>query len=80
MVKRDEDRIRRNDAMLAQLTAEMINFSIRAPKQRVTWEQFMPGGVKGGQVTEKRQSGRKRLTAKMRRDVAAGIRGMWAKK
>lgn len=61
--------------MLALLRLDVINFSQRAPKERVRLEDLLPADPENEEATPVK---RPRLTAKRRAVIADGIRRLFA--
>jgi hypothetical protein len=75
LVKRHEQAREHQDAMLAQLTSCVINFSYRAPQKPTTWQDLMPGE----KYRKERSSQRPRMTKKHRRAIADAFRTFFPK-
>lgn len=65
---------RKQQAMLALLRVDIINFSYRAPRDRITLDDLLPPDDSDETPTPKRP----RLTAKRRQLIADGFRALFA--
>jgi hypothetical protein len=68
--KRHERQQEHQDAMLAQLTSCLVNFSYRAPEKPTKWQDFMPGDKYQSQSSKKPR----RLTKKRRHEIVQNFR------